>query len=129
MKNGFIAIRKKTPEELKLSSSKNFMRDMNTKIIILSQRKSAAFFGELSTVIRSLLNNYVLDEKNQICFPVHKCLFLFHQLYKRLSTKSFMHKNFLINFLFKRIFLFYNSLNFPGINNIEVINDSIINLC
>ena len=129
MKNVFIAIREKTPEELELSSLKNLMRDINTKILFLSQRKSAAFYGELSTAIRSLLNNYVLEEKNPICSPVHKCLFLFYQLYKRFSTKSFMDKNFLLNFIFKRIFLFYNSLNFPGINNLVVINDNIINLC
>ena len=40
-----------------------------------------------------------------------------------------MNPEFLITFLFSRIFPFYNSINPEEINDINAINEGIINLC
>ena len=118
-----------TPEEKELLSLSPLLKDFDIQINLLSHHESKNFYGELTTKIRSLIYEYIKKQGTSSCSPIHKYLYLFYTLYQELSDVSFMKPNFLINFLFKRIFLFFNSLNSKDFGNIKVINASLDNLC
>ena len=125
----FLIIRENTSEEKELLNLTNLTQDLNIQIDALISHEISNFYDDLITKTRSLIYTYVLDQTNTICSPVQKYLFLLHDLFEKLSGVSFMNEKYLMNFLYKRIFLFYNSLNAQEDNNIMIINDSIINLC
>jgi hypothetical protein len=118
-----------TPEEKELLSLSPLLKDFDIQIKLLSHHESKNFYGELTAKIRSLIYEYIKKQGTSSCSPIHKYLYLFYTLYQELSDVSFMKPNFLINFLFKRIFLFFNSLNSKDFGNIKVINASLDNLC
>ena len=128
IKKGFLSINDEPPEEKELTSLKPLMKELKTKISWLMRGISDTFYDDLSSTIRSLLNNYVLEEKDSKSSPVHKYLYLFCKIYEELKEITFMDQNYLINYLFKRIFLFHNTINSNGFNNIMAIKDSITSL-
>ena len=128
IKKGFLSINDEPPEEKELTSLKPLMKELKTKISWLMRGISDTFYEDLSSTIRSLLNNYVLEEKDSKSSPVYKYLYLFCKIYEELKEITFMDQNYLINYLFKRIFLFHNTINSKGFNNIMAIKDSITSL-
>ena len=120
----FLIIRENTSEEKELLNLTNLTQDLNIQIDALISHEISNFYDDLITKTRSLIYTYVLDQINTICSPVQKYLFLLHDLFEKLSGVSFMNEKYLMNFLYKRIFLFYNSLNAQD-NIIMIINDSI----
>ena len=125
----FLTFRDKPSEERELLSLSSLIEDLIDKDCQHSVGQSKNFYEELTTRIRSLIYSFVLEKSNSICSSVHKYCYLLYKLYQSLSNVSFTNPNFLVNFLFKRIFLFQNMLNSEECNNIMVINDNIINLC
>ena len=115
-------------EERELLNLSNKIQDLSIEISTITLPKSSNFYDELNTKIRLLVHSYVLDQENTICSPVQKCLYLFHTLFNQLSNISFMNKNFLLAFLYKRTFAFYESLNPQKNNDVEIINNSFNNL-
>ena len=124
----FLDIKEDNTEERELLSLSKINLDIYIKIGELKEGTQEYFYDELIAKIRSLIYNYVLDKQNMICSPNHKFLYLLYDLYNQLLGKSFMNQKFLMNFLYKRILLFYDSIH-PKDSNIMAINDSILNLC
>ena len=125
----FLTIGEETDQEKELLSLDPMFKDLDVQIYCLSLNESKNFYGELVTRIRSLIYNCVKAPPSNNCSQIHRYLYLFFQLYAKLSKVSFMNPEFLINFLFSRIFPFYNSINPEEINDINAINEGIINLC
>ena len=125
----FISDKEINSEESELINLSNLTEDLLIDISNLYHHSSPNFYEELITKIRSLVYSYILDQENSICSPVQKYIYLLYTLYNGISTLSFMDKKFFLSFLFKRIFLFYNSINSQQYDNIMIINDSIVNLC
>ena len=125
----FLEIKEMSSEEREIIQIDSLTEDLYLYIKLLKRGESKNFFDELIIKIRALINNYVLDEKNTICSPIQKYLYLLYHLYNLLSYSSFLNQKYLLNFLYKRIFLFYDSINAQNNNNIMIINNSILNLC
>ena len=124
-----LTIQNENSEERELLKLSTYIKSLFIKISCLNMDMTENFYGGLITKLRSLIYEYVLDKQNTMCSPMHKCLYLLYELYQKLSEITFMNKKFLINFLFKRIFLFYDALHSQECNNVMIINDSIINIC
>ena len=124
-----LTIKNENSEESELLNLSTYTKNLFIKVSCLNMDKIENFYGGLITKLRSLIYEYVLDKQNTICSPMHKYLYLLYELYQKLSEITFMNKKFLINFLFKRIFLFYDALHSQECNNVMIINDSIINNC
>ena len=124
-----LTIKNENSEESELLNLSTYIKSLFIKVSCLNMDKIENFYGGLITKLRSLIYEYVLDKQNTICSPMHKYLYLLYELYQKLSEITFMNKKFLINFLFKRIFLFYDALHSQECNNVMIINDSIINIC
>ena len=127
--NDFLDIKENNFEENELENLLFLSNDLPLRINKLRRKNSPNFYDELIAEIRSLIYNYVTDNQNTICSPVHKYLFLLYYLYKTLLEDSFLNEKFLMNFLFKRIFLFYDSIHPPNYDNILIFNNGILNLC
>ena len=124
-----LTIQNEKSEERELLKLSTYIKSLFIKISCLNMDMTENFYGGLITKLRSLIYEYVLEKQNTICSPMHKYLYLLYELYQKLSEITFMNKKFLINFLFKRIFLFYDALHSQECNNVMIINDSIINIC
>ena len=124
-----LTIQNENSEERELLKLSTYIKSLFIKISCLNMDMTENFYGGLITKLRSLIYEYVLEKQNTICSPMHKYLYLLYELYQKLSEITFMNKKFLINFLFKRIFLFYDALHSQECNNVMIINDSIINIC
>jgi len=124
----FLHIQEDNSEERELINLSRINLDQCLKIDELKEGNQEYHYDELTAKIRSLIYNYILDNQNTICSPNHKFLNLFYDLYNRLLQKSFMNEKFLMNFLYKRILLFYDSIH-PKDSNVMIINDGILNLC
>ena len=124
-----LTIQNENSEERELLKLSTYIKSLFIKISCLNMDMTENFYGGLITKLRSLIYEYVLEKQNTICSPMHKYLYLLYELYQKLSEITFMNKKFLINFLFKRIFLFYDALHSQECNNVMIINDSIINNC
>ena len=127
--NDFLEVKEISSEEREIMQLNSLSEDLYLQIKLLKNGESKNFFDELIIKIRALINNYVLDEKSTICSPIQKYIFLLYHLYKLLLDSSFLNQKYLLNFLFKRIFLFYDSINPENYNHILIINNSILNLC
>ena len=125
----FLDFKDNSSEERELTNLSILNKDFYLHLNFLKKGKSINFYDELIAKIRSLIYNYVLEQQNIICSPIQKYLFLFYNLYQKLLDVSFLNNKFLLIFLFKRIFLFFDSLHMEEYNNIIIINDSILNLC
>ena len=125
----FLDIKDSSSEERELTNLTIISKDLYSHLNFLKKGGSTNFYDELIAKIRSLIYNYVLEQQNIICSPIQKYLFLLYHLYQKLLDISFLNKKFLMNFLFKRIFLFFDSIHMNEYNNIIIINDSILNLC
>ena len=77
-----------------------------------------------------LREKYILkkESKNNKCSANHKFLYLFYYLNNKLLDESFMDKNFLLNFIYQAILVYYDALHMKN-PNFKIINESIINLC
>ena len=109
--NDFLEVKEISSEEREIMQLNSLSEDLCLHIKLLKNGESKNFFDELIIKIRALINNYVLDEKSTICSPIQKYIFLLYHLYKLLLDSSFLNQKYLLNFLFKRIFLFYDSIN------------------
>ena len=127
--NDFLDFKESSSEERELLNLSSLKEDLSILINNLKKGEISNFYDELIAKIRSLIYNYVIEKSNTICSPVQKYLFLLYKLYEELLRVSFLNEKFLINFLYKRILLFFDSLHPEEYNNIMIINDSIINLC
>ena len=125
----FLKLFEETDQEKELLSLVPMLKDLDVQIYCLTLNESKNFYGELVTKIRSLIYNWVKGPQRNNCSQIHKYLYLFYQLNAKLSKVSFMNPEFLINFLFKRIFLFYNSINPEEISDSNAINEGIRSLC
>ena len=124
----FLDIKEENTEERELLNLSKINLDLYIKIGELKEGNQEYFYDELIARIRSLIYNYILEKQNTICSPNHKFLYLLYDLYNQLLGESFMNQKFLMNFLYKRILSFYDSIHSKD-SNIMIINDSILNLC
>ena len=124
----FLDIREENSEERELMNLSKINLDIYIKIDKLKEGNQEYFYDELIAKIRSSIYNYILEKQNTICSPNHKFLYLLYDLYNQLLGESFLNRKFLMNFLYKRILLFYDSIHSED-SNIMIINDSILNLC
>ena len=124
----FLDIKEDNSEERELLNLSKISLDIYIKIDKLKEGNQEYFYDELIARIRSLIYNYILEKQNTICSPNHKFLYLLYDLYNQLLGESFMNQKFLMNFLYKRILSFYDSIHSKD-SNIMIINDSILNLC
>ena len=125
----YLNIKESNAEKKELLQLSSLAEDLFIHIINLKKGEISNFYEELITKMRLIIHNYVKDEFNTICSPIQKYLFLLFKLYENLIGVSFMNDKFLMNFLYNRILLFYDSLHSEDYNNIIIINDSMLNLC
>ena len=116
-------------EEKESQNLSDLTKDLSVLISSLNRHECANFYGELITKIRTLIYSYVKEQQNSKLSPVHKYLYLLYDLFQKIAEYSFMNKNFFLNFLYKRIFSYYNPLEPNQNNNIMLINDIIVHLC
>ena len=126
--NDYLDIKERIPEEKELLNLCSLTKDLSIQLIHLKGKESTGFYEELTTKIRSLIYEYVLKQENTKCSLLQKYLYLLFELYRNLSNASFMNKRFFLNFLYKRIFSFYNSLNSQDYAKTMIINEHITNL-
>jgi hypothetical protein len=107
---------------------RNINSNLYSKISKLKERN--CFFDELILQICVLREKYILkkENKNNKCAANHKFLYLFYDLNNKLLDESFMDKNFLLNFLYQAILVYYDAIHTKN-SNFKIINESIINLC
>ena len=116
-------------EEKESQNLSDLTKDLSVLISSLNRHECANFYGELITKIRTLIYSYVKEQQNSKLSPVHKYLYLLYDLFQKIAEYSFMNKNFFLNFLYKRIFSYYNPLEPNQNDNIMLINDIIVHLC
>jgi len=126
--NYHIKLRERTPEERELLKLSNLLKDIIRLKNSLISHQAQNFYEELNTKIRSLIYKYIQEQQNSLFSQEQKYLHLFYKLFKLLWNFTFMNQQCLINFLFKRIFSFYNSLNSSGDNNSMLLDDTNIYL-
>ena len=127
--DNFLYYEKTGSEEEEIIQLSFLEEKINIHINSHKNEQNKNFFEELIVLIRYLIYNYILDKQSKICSPVQKYLFLLYELYNKFSKTSFLNDKYLKNFLFKRIFFIYDSINPQNYNNIIIINSSIIKLC
>ena len=125
----FLKLTENDSEKKEINQYSSLTGKINLQIKLLKNGNNKNFFDELIVQIKSLIYNYVLAEDNADSSPVQRYLFLLYQLYNKLSDLTFLNDKYLINFLFRRIIPFCNSINPQNFNNIEIINSSIIKSC
>jgi hypothetical protein len=126
----FLEIKDDSPEESELRSLSTMTLDLYILNENLKEGNQVDFYDKLIDKIGSFKNEYILKKKNQNakCYPQHKCLYMFYDLYNQLLKKTFMNNKFLMTFLHKRIYYFYDSIHVNN-PNVKIINDSILSLC
>ena len=126
--NCHIKLRERTPEERELLKLSNLLKDIIRLKNSLVSHQTQNFYEELNTKIRSLIYKYIQEQQNSLFSQEKKHLHLFYKLFKLLWNFTFMNQQCLINFLFKRIFSFYNSLNSSEDKDILLLDDTNIYL-
>ena len=124
----FLELKEISSEERELIKISDLNKDLYNYIDELKIGFQENFFDELISKISSLIHNYVQNQENSICPPIQKYLYLIYDLYHNLLDVTFLNEKFFMCFLFKRIFLFYDSIH-QDYSNINIFNDSILNLC
>ena len=124
--NDMLTIQYENQEEKQLLNLSKYIDDLLIEMEDFNMHNYDNFYGDLIKKIRAFISNYVLEKQNSICSPIQQFLFFLARLYHKLSKISFMNKQFLINFLIKRIFLFHDFLYSQDYNDIMIINDKII---
>jgi hypothetical protein len=109
---------------------RNINSNLYSKISKLKEGNQLCFFDELMLQICVLREKYILkkESENNICAANHKFLYLFYDIYDKLLDELIMDKNFLLNFLYQAILLYYDAIHTKN-SNFKIINESIINLC